>query len=114
MGGKERAGRGHCSPGSGHRGAAARPLDDGALTRWGTRTPARGLATAPGLATPLFRPLARSVTAAAALRKEERAQTGEERESRRENDLGFRMEAGVDVFHSPEDAAQPFDWIQRR
>jgi len=88
-GGEERAGRGHCSPGSGHRGAAARPLDVSALTRWGTRTPARGPATAPGLAAPLFRPLARSVTAAAALRKEERAQTGEERESRRENDLGF-------------------------
>ena len=67
----------------------ARPLDGGALTRWGTRTPVRGPAMAPGLAAPLFRPLARSVTAAAALRKEERAQTGEERESRRENDLGF-------------------------
>jgi len=38
------------SPGSGHRGAAARPLDGGALTRWGARTPARGPETAPGLA----------------------------------------------------------------
>ena len=27
--------------------AVARPLDGGALTRWGTRTPARGPATAP-------------------------------------------------------------------
>ena len=49
--GKRKVGRrGHGSPGSGHRGAAARPLDDGALTRWGARTPARGLETAPGLA----------------------------------------------------------------
>ena len=52
--GKERAGRGHCSSGSGHRGAAARPLDGGALTRWGTRTPARGPATAPWLTAPPF------------------------------------------------------------
>ena len=36
--------------GTGHSGAAARPLDGGALTRWGARTPARGPATAPGLA----------------------------------------------------------------
>ena len=32
--------------GTGHRGAAARPLDGGALTHWGARTPARGPATA--------------------------------------------------------------------
>ena len=36
--------------GTGHRGAAAKPLDGGALTRWGARTPARGPETAPGLA----------------------------------------------------------------
>jgi len=77
--GKERAGRGHCSPGSGHRGAVARPLDSGALTRWGMRTPARGLATAPGLAAPLLR---RCLLAAAALRKESRRWRRErERES---------------------------------
>ena len=35
--------------GLGHRGAVARPLDGGVLTRWGARTPARGPATAPGL-----------------------------------------------------------------
>ena len=34
--------------------AAARPLDGGALTRWGTRTPARGPATAPWLTAPPF------------------------------------------------------------
>ena len=31
----------------GQKGAAARPLDGGALTRWGARTPARGPAVAP-------------------------------------------------------------------
>ena len=30
-------------------GAAARPLDGGALTRWGARTPTRGQATVPWL-----------------------------------------------------------------
>ena len=45
--------------GIGRSGAAARPLDGDALTRWGARTPARGPATAPGLAAPLLR-LARS------------------------------------------------------
>ena len=49
---KRRPSRGHCSPGSGQRGAAARPLDGGGLTRWGARTPARGLATAPWLPAP--------------------------------------------------------------
>jgi len=45
----EKKGRpGLCSLGSGHRGAAARPLDVGALTRWGACTPARGLEMAPG------------------------------------------------------------------
>jgi len=39
---------------SGHRGAAARPLDDDVLTRWGTRTPARGPAMAPWLTAPPF------------------------------------------------------------
>ena len=29
------------------KGAAARPLDGGALTHWGARTPSRGLATVP-------------------------------------------------------------------
>ena len=38
--------RGCCSLDSGHTGAAARPLDGGALTRWGARTPVRGPATA--------------------------------------------------------------------
>ena len=65
--------------GTGHNGSTVRPLDGGALTRWGARTPARGPATASGLAAPTFR-LARSVTVAATLRKEERAQTSEERE----------------------------------
>ena len=32
--------RGCCSLDSGHTGAAVRPLDGGALTRWGARTPA--------------------------------------------------------------------------
>ena len=49
--------------GTGHSGVAARPLDGGALTRWGARTPTRGPATAPGLAAPLLR-LARSRFAA--------------------------------------------------
>ena len=37
------------SPGLGQGGTAAKPLDGGALTRWGARTPARGPATAPWL-----------------------------------------------------------------
>ena len=32
----------------GQKGTVAKPLDGGALTRWGARTPARGPATAPG------------------------------------------------------------------
>jgi len=36
--------------GLGQKGTVARPLDGGALTRWGARMPARGPATAPGLA----------------------------------------------------------------
>ena len=66
------------SPGSGHRGAAARPLDGGALTRWGARTSARGPATAPGLAA---RSRRRSLSlGAAVLRREERAVRRRERE----------------------------------
>jgi len=80
--GKERAGRGHCSPGSGHRGAAARPLDGGALTRWGTRTPARGPATAPGLAAPLIR-LARSRSVSSLRLREERKAAKRERRERK-------------------------------
>ena len=34
------------------KGAAASPLDGGALTRWGARVPARGPATAPSLLSP--------------------------------------------------------------
>jgi len=47
---EDRAGKFFAELGQG--GTAARPLDDGALTRWGTRTPARGPATAPWLAAP--------------------------------------------------------------
>ena len=50
--GEKRAEPGSLLIGLGQGGAAARPLDGGGLTRWGTRTPARGPATAPWLAAP--------------------------------------------------------------
>ena len=62
--------RGGCSSDSGHRGAAARPLDGGALTRWGARTPARGPATTPFLHC-FARSLARCVAVAERVRERE-------------------------------------------
>jgi len=70
--------RGCCSLDSGHMGAAARPLDGGALTRWGARTPTRGPATAPWLPPWLPRSTVRSFACSslgcgcAALRRKER------------------------------------------
>ena len=46
--GEEKGRLGALLAGTGHNGAAVKPLDGGALTRWGARTPARGPATAPG------------------------------------------------------------------
>ena len=64
--------RGCCSLDSGHKGAAARPLDDGALTRWGARTPVRGPATVPGLSAPLFHLLVAQLWLRCAEEKRER------------------------------------------
>jgi len=62
--GKEGQAEGHCSPGSGQRGTAARPLDGGAPPRWGARTPATA---------PLLHCFACSSLGAAVLKREERA-----------------------------------------
>ena len=75
--------------------AAARPLDGGALTRWGTRTPARGSATAP--CSLLHRLRSLSVALASVLCEERRGraakrETKRERESRGANELGFSGE----------------------
>jgi len=75
--------RGCCSLDSGHTGATARPLDGGALTRWGARMPARGPATAPGLSAPLFRRLVAWLRLRCAEEKRER---GDERESTGKNE----------------------------
>jgi len=82
-GGEERAGWGHCAPGSGHRGAAARPLDGVALTRWGTRTPARGPATT--LCSLLHRLRSLSVALASLLCEERRGRAAK-RETKRERE----------------------------
>ena len=101
--GRRRPSRGAVSPGLGKGGAAARPLDGGALTRWGARTLARGPVTAPWLMSSL---VARSVVLAA-LRKERRQRENEERESGEENELGFLRNPAAAAFDLPKCAGEP-------
>ena len=73
---RRRKGRaGELLVGLGQGGTAARPLNGGALTRWGARTPARGPATAPWLPAPLLRSL--GALAAAERVRERRRGTNE-------------------------------------
>ena len=81
--GEEKGRLGALLAGTGHRGAAARPLDGGALTRWGARTPARGPAMVPWLSLFACSSLGHGCCA------EERAERGEERERATKNELGF-------------------------
>ena len=100
---RRRPSRGICSPGLGQRSAAARPLDGGALTRWGARMPARGPAMVPWLLSSLT---ARSVVLAA-LRKERRQRENEERESGEENELGFLRNPATAAFDLLKRAGEP-------
>jgi len=83
---EDRAGKFFAELGQG--GAAARPLNGGTLTRWGTRTPARGPATAPCSLLHCLRSL--SVTLASVLCEERRGRVAK-RETKRE-----RAEAQMD------------------
>ena len=78
---EDRAGKFFAEFGQG--GAAARPLDGGALTRWGTRTPARGPATAP---CSLLHHLRSLSVALASLLCEERRGRAVKRETKRERE----------------------------
>ena len=90
--GEKRAEPGSLLAGLSQGGAAARPLDGGALTRWGARTPTRGAATAPWLPAHSLRPLGRRSPCCG----DERRESGEERESKEaEWPLGFRGRAPV-------------------
>ena len=93
--GKRKAGRkGHGSPGSGHRGAAARPLDGGALTRWGARTPARGRRRRRDLA-------ASPWSLGDELRREEVSSEAKRESVRVKMKLGLREARSAGVFDAP-------------